>query len=151
MFRYNAQLLGEGLTIAPAPRQHWVVVVPLCLPGEKIRGRIYRHSRLHSVADLIRVETPNNDLRDSSRVKCRYFGQCAGCQYQMLSYETQLDLKRTVVVKAYQNFSGAGFLSPTTFTCLTQCRFTRIFDTADTWYHRIAFTIWLPHENHPPL
>jgi hypothetical protein len=24
----------------------------------------------------------------------------------MLSYETQLDLKRTVVVKAYQNFSS---------------------------------------------
>jgi tRNA (uracil-5-)-methyltransferase len=30
-------------------------------------------------------------------------------QAQPLSYETQLDLKRTVVVKAYKNFSGKNF------------------------------------------
>jgi tRNA/tmRNA/rRNA uracil-C5-methylase (TrmA/RlmC/RlmD family) len=101
------EFAGEGLAIAPAPRHNWIVVVPLCLPGERIRARVYRHSRLHSVADLVSVEEPNNDLRDSSRIKCKYFGQCAGCQYQMLSYDTQLDLKRTVVVKAYRNFSGA--------------------------------------------
>ena len=34
----------------------------------------------------------------------------------MLSYETQLDLKQTVVVKAYRNFSGAFLISsPTSF------------------------------------
>ena len=103
--------LGEGLAVAPEPRHKWVVVVPTCLPGEKIRGRVYRHSRLHSVADLVSIETPNNDLRDSSRIQCKYFGKCAGCQYQMLSYETQLELKRTVVVKAYQNFSGTVYIS----------------------------------------
>lgn len=55
------------------------------------------------------MDAPNNEMRDMSRVKCKYFGTCAGCQYQMLSYDTQLDLKRTVVVKAYQNFSSACF------------------------------------------
>ncbi|EPQ61280.1 S-adenosyl-L-methionine-dependent methyltransferase [Gloeophyllum trabeum ATCC 11539] len=97
---------GESLSIAPSPKPPWVVVTPFALPGEHIRARIYRNSRLHSFADLVAVLTPNPELRDMGRVQCRYFGECAGCQYQMLSYEMQLDLKRNVVVKAYQNFSG---------------------------------------------
>jgi tRNA (uracil-5-)-methyltransferase len=78
---------------------------------------------MHSFADLVQVVTPNLDLRDDSRVQCRYFGRCAGCQYQvrcwvktlfpdpnampkMLSYDSQLSFKRDVIVKAYRNFSG---------------------------------------------
>ncbi len=61
---------------------------------------------MHSLADLVEVMRPNGELRDESRVECKYFGSCAGCQYQMVSYETQLGLKRDVVVKAFKNFSG---------------------------------------------
>ncbi|KAI0258674.1 S-adenosyl-L-methionine-dependent methyltransferase [Gloeopeniophorella convolvens] len=96
---------GEGLAVAPPSKRPWVVVVPLALPGEVVRARVYRHGKMYSFADLISVEVPNPELRDMSRVKCKYFGTCAGCQYQMLSYDTQLDLKRNVVVKAYQNYS----------------------------------------------
>lgn len=64
---------------------------------------------MYSYADLLDVITPNPEFRDMSRVQCKYFGKCAGCQYQMLSYEKQLDLKRDVVVKAYEHFSD---LSP---------------------------------------
>ncbi|KAI0932816.1 hypothetical protein AcW1_000168 [Taiwanofungus camphoratus] len=96
---------GESLAIAPSPRRPWAVVTPLALPGEIIRARVYRHSRLHSYADLLEVVKPNPELRDMTRVQCKYFGKCAGCQYQMLSYDIQLDLKRNVIVKAYQNFS----------------------------------------------
>ena len=38
---------------------------------------------MHSFADLISVEVPNPELRDMSRVQCKYFGTCAGCQYQV--------------------------------------------------------------------
>ena len=38
---------------------------------------------MHSFADLIRVEVPNSELRDMSRVQCKYFVTCAGCQYQV--------------------------------------------------------------------
>ncbi|KAI0292965.1 S-adenosyl-L-methionine-dependent methyltransferase [Multifurca ochricompacta] len=98
--------VGDGLAISPLPKRPWVVVVPFVLPGEVIRARVYRHAKMHSFADLISVEVPNSELRDMSRVKCKYFGTCAGCQYQMLSYETQLDLKRTIVVKAYGTYSN---------------------------------------------
>ncbi|KZT24394.1 S-adenosyl-L-methionine-dependent methyltransferase [Neolentinus lepideus HHB14362 ss-1] len=97
---------GESLSIAPSPKSPWVVRTPFALPGETIRAKIYRNSRLHSLADLIAVTKPNPELRDMNRVRCKHFGECAGCQYQMLSYDTQLDLKRNVIVKAYNNFFG---------------------------------------------
>ncbi|KAL0950528.1 hypothetical protein HGRIS_007336 [Hohenbuehelia grisea] len=96
---------GEGIGIAQEPKRRWAVIVPFSLPGEKVRARIYRNQRLHSFADFVEVITPNPELRDNTRVQCKHFGACAGCQYQMLSYEKQLDLKRDVVVKAYKNFS----------------------------------------------
>jgi tRNA (uracil-5-)-methyltransferase len=114
---------GEGIGLAPHPKRSWAILVPFSIPGEIVRARVYRHSRLHSFADLVSVVRPNHELRDDNRVKCRYFGTCAGCQYQvrpyafirkdlpahaqqMLSYEKQLDLKRDVVVKAFANYFG---------------------------------------------
>ncbi|KIK95989.1 hypothetical protein PAXRUDRAFT_139490 [Paxillus rubicundulus Ve08.2h10] len=97
---------GDALALAPEPHSPWVIVAPFALPGETIRVRVYRSSRLHSFADLLDVLSPNSELRDSSRVTCKYFGKCSGCQYQMLPYEKQLGIKRDVVIKAYQNFSN---------------------------------------------
>ena len=60
-------------------RRLWAIVVPLALPGEKIRVRTYRPGRLHPYSDLLEVITPNAELRDDSRAQCKYFGSCAGC------------------------------------------------------------------------
>ncbi|KAI9068869.1 S-adenosyl-L-methionine-dependent methyltransferase [Trametes sanguinea] len=97
---------GNSLSIASANDRRWVIVTPLSLPGERIRVRVYRHSQLHSHADLLEVIEPNPEWRDMSLVQCKYFGKCAGCQYQMLSYEKQLELKRQTVVEAYKNYSN---------------------------------------------
>ncbi|KAJ6516569.1 S-adenosyl-L-methionine-dependent methyltransferase [Mycena vitilis] len=98
--------IGTALATTTESSRPWVVVVPFALPGETIRVRIFRDARMHSMADLLEVVTPNPELRDDTRVQCKYFGSCAGCQYQMLSYEKQLDLKRDVIVKAYKNYSN---------------------------------------------
>ncbi|KAI0656727.1 S-adenosyl-L-methionine-dependent methyltransferase [Cubamyces menziesii] len=97
---------GESLSIATTNDRRWVIVTPLSLPGERIRVRVYRHSQLHSHADLLEVIEPNPTWRDMSLVQCKYFGKCAGCQYQMLSYDKQLDLKRQTVLEAYKNYSS---------------------------------------------
>lgn len=86
--RFNAATqmhsgLGESISLLPEPHKPWAVVVPFALPGEIIRARIYRHSRLHSYGDLLEIITPNTVLRDDSLVRCRYFGVCGGCQYQV--------------------------------------------------------------------
>jgi len=71
-----------GRTKSQSQTLPWVVVVPFALPGEKIRARIFANNHLHSLGDLVEVISPNDELRDMTRVKCRYFGVCGGCQYQ---------------------------------------------------------------------
>ncbi|KAJ4490224.1 tRNA methyltransferase [Lentinula aciculospora] len=100
---------GEGLAQSDEEgSKAWVVVVPFCLPGDRVKCRVFKNDRMHSLADFIQIIRPNPELRDDKRVKCKYFSKCGGCQYQastMLSYEMQLDFKRNVVVKAYKNYS----------------------------------------------
>lgn len=101
---------GEGLAILdnpdqPAPHPH-IYVVSFVAPGDIVRVKVYRHllDEGHSVADYISVVRPGA-LRDDSRIRCRYFSQCSGCQFQMLDYPDQLRHKRTIVEKAFRNFS----------------------------------------------
>lgn len=76
-------ITGNALALAPAPHRPWVIIAPHALPGEKIRVRVYDNGRLSSQADLLDVLEPNPEWRDMSRVRCRYFTQCSGCQYQV--------------------------------------------------------------------
>lgn len=76
---------GDSLSLAPG-RKPWVILAPLALPGERIRVRVYYNTRLYSRADLLEIIEPNDELRDMSRVKCKYFGKCGGCQYQVCSF-----------------------------------------------------------------
>jgi hypothetical protein len=66
----------------------------------------------------------------------------------MLSYETQLDLKRNVVVKAYRNYSS---VSPSTFFSSWNddiARSPRIVDTRNTTHDPFPSSIWLSHQNY---
>lgn len=135
---------GDGLALAPSPKPPWVIAVPFALPGEVARVKMHQNRRLHTISSLLEIKTPNPALRDDSRIKCRYFGVCGGCQYQVnqlwlrsvslmlkslgsgkqLSYDTQLDLKRDVIVKAYRNFSGTVFTAPSVVYLLNSRTFT---------------------------
>lgn len=97
---------GDGLAQADiVDATPWVVVVPFSLPGERVRAKIFKNDRLHSIADFLETVRPNSEMRDDCRVQCPYFSKCGGCQYQMLSYDQQLQFKRNVVIKAYKNYS----------------------------------------------
>src|SRR5258707_8879646 len=66
----------------------------------------------------------------------------------MLSYETQLDLKRNVVVNAYRNYSS---LSPSTFLpCRNDniVRYPRVINTRYTINYPFPSSIWLSHKNY---
>lgn len=95
---------GDGLARQPGRKQ--IYVVPFAVPGDILKIKAYRHipAQHHSVGDFLSVIKPS-PLRDDSRVSCKYFGTCSGCQFQMLSYADQLAHKRTVVERAYTNFS----------------------------------------------
>jgi tRNA (uracil-5-)-methyltransferase len=95
---------GDGLALSSSSSQ--VYVVPFAVPGDIVRVKVIRHlvEEHHSIADFLHVIEPS-PLRDDSRVGCKYFAKCSGCQFQMLDYPTQLKHKRTIVERAYKNFS----------------------------------------------
>ncbi|EFQ30115.1 uncharacterized protein GLRG_05259 [Colletotrichum graminicola M1.001] len=98
---------GDGLAVhAGSPPTH-IYVVPFVTPGDVARVKVVRHfpAESYSMADFLSVATPG-PLRDDTRVNCKYFTRCSGCQFQMLSYDAQLAHKRTIVEKAFRNFSN---------------------------------------------
>ena len=84
---------GSGIGLVSKDKRPWVIVVPFALPGEKARVRIGKNDRMHSTGEVLEILTRNPDLRDNTRIKCKYFGVCAGCQYQV-SIFIQLFLQR---------------------------------------------------------
>jgi tRNA (uracil-5-)-methyltransferase len=96
---------GDGL--ARQPGSDRIYTVPFSIPGDIVKVKVYRHleKEQYSVADFISVVKPS-PLRDDSRIQCPYFAKCAGCQFQMLDYPEQLKIKKTIVEKAYKNFSN---------------------------------------------
>merc|ERR1712225_139361 len=95
---------GDGLAKHPSSNQ--IYVVPFGTPGDILKVKVIRHfeDQHYSTADFISVVKPG-PLRDDSRVNCQYFSRCSGCQFQVLDYSEQLKHKKTIVEKAFKNFS----------------------------------------------
>ncbi|KAL1500399.1 hypothetical protein AB1Y20_013056 [Prymnesium parvum] len=85
----------------------WVVLVPFCLPGEKVVARVRRNCKTYSVAELLEVRTASAERREPG---CRFFGECGGCQYQHVDYGAQLRLKRSHAREQLRRIGGLGFL-----------------------------------------
>ncbi|MGC8771649.1 MAG: class I SAM-dependent RNA methyltransferase [Brevinematia bacterium] len=85
---------NEGCSIAYDDNK--VVFVRYALPNEKIKANIYRQTSGYSVAEPIEIIEPSKD-----RIKplCPYFGLCGGCDYQMLDYKKQLEIKANLVIE----------------------------------------------------
>ncbi len=66
------------------------ILVPGVLPGERVRGDVIRSwpSRIL----LKPVEILRSDA-DRVEPECRHFLECAGCQFQHIDYDRQLELK----------------------------------------------------------
>lgn len=95
---------GDGLARHGSSNQ--IYVVPFTAPGDTVRVKVVKHfeKEHYSLTDFISVVEPS-PLRDDTRINCKYFSTCSGCQFQMLDYPTQLQHKKTIVEKAYRNFS----------------------------------------------
>ncbi|MCJ1258105.1 tRNA(m5U54)methyltransferase [Lignoscripta atroalba] len=95
---------GDGLGLS-ANLDH-VYVVPFAIPGDVVQAKVvnYFAKDNYTSTDFLKVIEPST-RRDDSRARCPYFSRCSGCQFQMLSYEDQLAHKKTIIQRAYQNFS----------------------------------------------
>lgn len=95
---------GDGLGFSLRPDH--VFVVPFTAPGDFVRAKVvnYNAAENYTLTDFIEVIKPSPQ-RDNTRIGCRYFAKCSGCQLQMLSYEDQLVHKKVIIERAYKNFS----------------------------------------------
>lgn len=98
---------GDGLGFQDGSDSDQVYVIPFTAPGDTVTAKIFKHfdKEKYSMADLVKLAKPSPH-RDDSLVKCPYFSTCSGCQFQMLPYDYQLQHKKTIVQKAYKNFSN---------------------------------------------
>ncbi|KAL8976140.1 MAG: hypothetical protein Q9205_007798, partial [Flavoplaca limonia] len=98
--------IGDGLGFVSNKPDH-VFVVPFTLPGDVVEAKVvtqFANDR-YTLADFVFVLKPSPQ-RNDALVRCPYFSKCSGCQFQMLSYEDQLAHKKTIMEKAYWNFSN---------------------------------------------
>lgn len=81
----------------------FVVFVPFVALGEEVEAELTEVKKSFARAKLIRVI-----VSSAQRVepKCRYFGECGGCQYQHLDYATQLQLKHKQIADLFERIGG---------------------------------------------
>ncbi|MCJ1282897.1 tRNA(m5U54)methyltransferase [Xylographa opegraphella] len=96
---------GDGLGLSE--NLDHVYVVPFSVPGDVVQVKVVNHfaSDHYTLTDFVKVLEPS-PRRDNTRVKCQYFSRCSGCQFQMLSYDDQLQHKKKIIESAYRNFSN---------------------------------------------
>ncbi|SCW03210.1 LAFE_0G05424g1_1 [Lachancea fermentati] len=98
---------GSGLALIDNPvekSKKQVVVVPFGLPGDITTIKVFKTHPHYVESDLLEI-TEKSPMRKDELIKCRYFGKCSGCQFQSLSYEQQLELKKNTVINAYKFFA----------------------------------------------
>ncbi|KAI5962819.1 TRM2 [Candida theae] len=98
---------GDGLALVPhidESKKKQVVIVPFGIPGDIVTIKIFKTHPLFAEADLLSIQSPSK-LRDDSLIKCRYFGKCSGCQFQDISYNEQLKIKRQTIINAFKHFA----------------------------------------------
>jgi len=80
-----------------------VVFVPFVACGEVVEAEIFEVHKRFARARLVQVVQP---AADRVTPPCPYFGTCGGCQYQHLSYDTQLRVKRKQIADLFQRLGG---------------------------------------------
>lgn len=85
------------------------------IPGEEVEVEVLRRRRRYLATRVTRAVNPS-----PHRVPppCPYFGRCTGCQWQHISYDHQLELKRGRVVRALGEVAGLeGVVVPPAVPC----------------------------------
>jgi len=86
------RILPGGMGLAHAGDK--TVFVSLAAPGDRVRVRVEREQGNILFASIEEIITPS-----PVRVEppCPYFGRCGGCDFQQLSYESQLAAKSEMI------------------------------------------------------
>ncbi|AET39970.1 tRNA (uracil(54)-C(5))-methyltransferase Ecym_5199 [Eremothecium cymbalariae DBVPG len=98
---------GDGLALIDNPvdpEKKQIALIPFTLPGDVVSIKVDKTHPHYVEASLLNVIKPSA-IRNDDLISCRYFGRCSGCQYQFLTYEQQLGLKKDTISSAYKFFA----------------------------------------------
>ena len=73
------------------------------IPGEEVIAEVVRYPKRYIAAQVVEVVTPSPHR---VATPCPYVGDCTGCQWQHISYDHQLHLKREAVLDALHSVGG---------------------------------------------
>ncbi len=82
---------GDGVGRLPDGR---TVFVPFSAPGDTVRVRLTISKPRFARGEVLDILEPSDGREDPP---CRYYRQCAGCQYQHITYEAELQAKEQQV------------------------------------------------------
>ncbi len=84
---------GQGI----ARLDRFVVFVRGAIPGDRIKGLLFRKKKDFAEARMMELLEPSPDR---VQAPCPYSGYCGGCQWQHVKYERQLQYKRAHIEEA---------------------------------------------------
>jgi tRNA/tmRNA/rRNA uracil-C5-methylase (TrmA/RlmC/RlmD family) len=90
---------GEGV----ARVEEFVVFVPFVIVGETVEAEVTEVKKSFARGKLLKVIEA---APQRAEPQCRYFGECGGCQYQHVAYETQLEWKRKQIADLFERIGG---------------------------------------------
>lgn len=98
---------GDGLALIENPVEtdkKQVVIVPFGLPGDLVNIKVFKTHPLYTESDLLDV-IEKSDMRRDDLIKDKYFGKASNSQFEFLTYEEQLNIKKNTIVNAYKYFA----------------------------------------------
>ncbi|MCX8029326.1 MAG: class I SAM-dependent RNA methyltransferase [Brevinematales bacterium] len=66
------------------------------IPGEIVNVKIFKFSPIYG--DIVSILKPSEERVDPG---CKFFGNCGGCDLQMLPYQKQLEYKKSLLIKEF--------------------------------------------------
>lgn len=76
------------------------VYVKNTLPGQKVKGRIFKKKSKHNEAKLVDII---EDVDYKINPICNEFGVCGGCSHQFISYDKQIEFKEKQILKLFED------------------------------------------------
>lgn len=100
----NVEFPNKGIAVTEGGE---CVVVKNTVPGQKVRFAVNKVRRGQAEGRLLEVlETSPEEIRP----ECPHFGECGGCTYQNLSYETQIRMKEEQIKKMMDEAVDGAYL-----------------------------------------
>ncbi|MDI6851341.1 MAG: 23S rRNA (uracil(1939)-C(5))-methyltransferase RlmD [bacterium] len=95
-------MISEGLSLGRLG-QGIKVMVPYGVKDDVVEIKVVKKKKDYWIGAIRKVITPS-PLRTVPR--CPYFGKCGGCQWQMIDYRYQPELKKELVIDALSHLAG---------------------------------------------